>query len=145
MHFLTFTVIEVRKSIQTDLIIPRGLALLDIDNINPKINRKDPNRKPQNIISKSQIKTKKGKKEREQRDQPEKNKQLSVDETLDQSKLLLEIAMMEELNRSDTKNKGILSTVKPPLRRTSEGKTSTEFEESTTHQHGQTNPATEVI
>ena len=145
MHILTFTAIEVWKSIQTDFTIPRGLAILDIDDRNPKINRKDPNRKPQNIILNSQTKRKKGKKEREQQDQNENNKQLSVDEKLDQSKLLLEIAMMEELNRSNTEIKGILSTVKPPLRRISEGKTSTEFEESTTHHHGQTNPATEVI
>ena len=145
MHFLTFTVIEVRKSIQTDLIIPRGLALLDIDSINPKLNRKDPNRKPQNIILNSQTKRKKGQKERKQQDQHENNKQLSVDEKLDQSKLLLEIAMIEELNRYKTENKAILSTVNPTFSRTSQGKTSIDFKESTTNHHGQTYPETEVI
>ena len=49
---------------------------------------------------------------------------------------------MEELNRSITPNKGILSTVNPPLKRASEGNTSMELE---LNYHGQTNPATEVI
>ena len=128
------------------------MALFDIDNRNPKIDRKDPKRKPQNILlksptktKKSPIKTKKRKKEREHHDRPDNNKQLRVDEQLDQSKILLEIEMMEELNRPNTTNKGIPSTVIPPLKRAPEENTSMELDDSTTNYHGQTNPATKVI
>ena len=109
MYCHTFTVLEVQKTIQTDFIIPRGLFLFDIDNRNPKIDRKDPKRMPQKVILKSPTKTKKSptktkkrKKEREHHDRPDNNKQLRVDEQLDQPKILLEIETMEELNRSNT-------------------------------------------
>ena len=64
---------------------------MDIDIRNPKIDRKDLNRKPQNIVLKYPTKTKKGKTERERQDQPENNKQFRVDEQFDPAKIILEL------------------------------------------------------
>ena len=120
---------------------------MDIDSALPTMKIPDPVIKPQNIVLKSSTKSKQRNKEKEQQDQPDYNQQFSVDEILDQSKILLEISIMEESIKSNTPSEIILSTENPFLKRASKGITSTqsmELEERTTHYDAQMIPVTEV-
>ena len=120
---------------------------MDIDSALPTMKITDPVRKPQDIVLKSSTNSKQRNKENEQQDQPDNNKQFSVEEMLDQSKILLEIEIMEESIKSNTQNEIILSTENPFFKRASEGNASTqsmELEESTTNYDSQIIPATEV-